>query len=39
MNIGRYDLTPEEEAYYTYGAGGETHEIDKDGNIVPREDI
>jgi len=31
-------LTPEEEGYYTYGAGAETHYIDKDGNICKRED-
>ena len=31
-------LTPEEEGYYTYGAGAETHYIDKDGNICKHEE-
>ena len=32
------NLTPMEEAYYTYGAGGETHYKDADGNICKREE-
>ena len=31
-------LSPVEEAYYTYGAGAETHYIDSDGNICSREE-
>tara|TARA_X000001388_G_C2229791_1_gene122685 strand:- start:30 stop:167 length:138 start_codon:yes stop_codon:yes gene_type:complete len=27
------NLTPMEEAYYTYGPEGDTHYIDADGNI------
>ena len=37
--MGRYHLTPEEEGYYTYGPGAETHYIDKDGNICKREEV
>ena len=32
------NLTQMEEAYYTYGAGGETQYIDADGNICKREE-